>query len=88
MGNNGAGVTKRRRERDADCDNLLRTIMTPEAEDLNPQRFDIDPHTRRDQLKEFQKPFLCNLLLDSSLNTSYESYVCPPSDGVWWTNLL
>ena len=44
MGNNGAGVTKRRRERDADCDNLLRTIMTPEAEDLNPQRFDIDPH--------------------------------------------
>ena len=44
MGNNGAGVTKRRRERDADCDNLLRTIMTPEAEDLNPQRFDIDSH--------------------------------------------
>ena len=46
------------------------------------------PNTRRDQLKEFQRRFLCNRLLDSSLNTSYESYICPLSDGVWWTNLL
>ena len=44
--------------------------------------------TRQDSLKKFHKPHLCNLLVDSILHTSYESYACPLSYGICWNYLL